>query len=103
MNAIACQQLSLTVGIELLNRVATHCGPAIASSGAEQHAFPRAEDLLRVKAPTFRRLGFSYSKAHSLLALSRDIAAGRFKPEEVQSLDSSAAVERLMELRGVGR
>ena len=28
VNAIACQQLSLTVGIELLNRLARRCSPA---------------------------------------------------------------------------
>jgi DNA-3-methyladenine glycosylase II len=102
-NAIACQQLSLTVGIELLNRVALHCGPTLPFGTREQHAFPRAEDLLRVKAPTFRHLGFSYSKAHSLLALSREIIAGGFHPEQVQSLSNRSAVDRLMELRGVGR
>ncbi len=103
VNAIACQQLSLTVGIELLDRVATHCGLAISSGSVGQHAFPRPEDLLKVKAPTFRRLGFSYSKAHSLLALSRQIVAGRFDPEELQSLDSPSAIDRVMEQHGVGR
>jgi DNA-3-methyladenine glycosylase II len=103
VNAIACQQLSLTVGIELLNRVALHCGPDISLGTVERHAFPRAEDLLRVKAPTFRHLGFSYSKAHSLLSLAREVVAGSFGPEEVQTLDNTSAVERLMELRGVGR
>lgn len=103
VNAIACQQLSLTVGIELLNRVATQCGPLISSASAEQHAFPRAEDLLRLKAPTFRRLGFSYSKAHSLLALSREIVAGQYDPEQLQALGNESAVEQLLGLRGVGR
>lgn len=103
VNAIACQQLSLTVGIELLNRVARQSGAVISSGGAEQHAFPRAEDLLRLKAPTFRRLGFSYSKAHSLLELSRQIVAGHFNPEQLQATDKELAVEQLMKLRGVGR
>ncbi len=103
VNAIACQQLSLTVGIELLNRVARQCGSVISSGNAEQHAFPRAEDLLRMKAQTFRHLGFSYSKAHSLRALSREILAGRFNPEQVVTLDNRSALEQLMELRGVGR
>lgn len=103
VNAIACQQLSLTVGIELLNRLATHCGPTISLAGAEEHAFPRAEDLLRVKAPTFRHLGFSYSKARSLLSLSREIAAGQFHPEQLHDLDNESSVEESLKLRGVGR
>jgi DNA-3-methyladenine glycosylase II len=103
VNAIACQQLSLTVGIELLNRLATHCGPTITSSGAVQHAFPGAEDLLRVKAPTFRHLGFSYSKARSLLSLARDTVEGQFYPEHLQDLDNESAVQESLTLRGVGR
>ena len=63
VNAIACQQLSLTVGIELLNRVARRCGPAIQSDDSTEHGFPRAKDLLRLKPEAFRELGFSYRKA----------------------------------------
>lgn len=103
VNAIACQQLSLTVGIELLNRQATHCGPTISPTGSVQHAFPSAEDLLRVKAPTFRHLGLSYSKARSLLSLSRDALNGQFQPEELQELNNESAVGESLKLRGVGR
>ncbi len=103
VNAIACQQLSLTVGIELLNRLATHCGPTISAAGAEQHAFPGAEDILSVKAPTFRHLGFSYSKARSLLSLAREMTAGRFHPEQLEHLDNESAVQESFKLRGVGR
>lgn len=103
VNAIACQQLSLTVGIELLNRLATHCGPTISPARSVQHAFPSAEDLLRVKAPTFRHLGFSYSKARSLLSLSRDTLKGRFHPEKLQELNNESAVQQSLTLRGVGR
>ncbi|MGE5109543.1 MAG: DNA-3-methyladenine glycosylase family protein [Acidobacteriaceae bacterium] len=103
VNAISCQQLSLTVGIELLNRIAVQCGPALSFEDNQQHAFPRPEDLLRTKAPTFRRLGFSYSKAKFLLTLSREIVAGHFVPEQLQHRDNGIAVEHLTHLHGVGR
>ncbi len=103
VNAIACQQLSLTVGIVVLNRIAAQCGPALPATNYSQHAFPRPEDLLRTKAPTFRRLGFSYSKANYLRLLSREIVAGNFVPEQLHHTDNGTAVERLMNLRGVGR
>lgn len=103
VNAIACQQLSLTVGIELLNRIATKCGPSISIEGIEQHAFPRAEDVLQLRAPTFRRLGFSYSKAHFFLALSREIVGGDFNAAQIEALGNESAVEELQKLRGVGR
>lgn len=103
MNAITCQQLSLTVEIELLNRIAVQCGPALSPADYQQHAFPRPEDLLRTKAPTFRRLGFSYGKARFLLTLPREIVARHFVPEQLQHRDNGIAVEHLMHLRGVGR
>jgi len=103
VNAIACQQLSLTVGIELLNRMVGQCGPTLSLADYQQHAFPRPQDLLRTKASTFRRLGFSYSKARFLLTLSREIVSGHFVPEQLQDQENGTAVEHLMQLDGVGR
>lgn len=103
VNAVACQQLSLTVGIELLNRLARQCGPVFGSGDFAHCAFPQAKDLLRLRPQTFRRLGFSYSKAHSLLELSHAIVAGQFSPERLHALDNQSAIECLMKLRGVGR
>lgn len=45
VNAIACQQLSLTVGILILNRLSAACGR---TAGPGNHAFPRPSDLLRM-------------------------------------------------------
>jgi len=103
VNAIACQQLSLTVGIELLNRLAIQCSPAIRTDGATQFAFPRPEDLVRLTPQKFRQLGFSYSKARSLLDLSRSLVAGNIDLEELDAADDAQAIETLMKLRGVGR
>ena len=48
INAIACQQLTLTVGVHLLNRLASACGAAFGEGDATVHAFPRPEDLVRL-------------------------------------------------------
>ena len=103
VNAFACQQLSLTVGIELLDRLARQCGPAIADLGTHRYGFPRPVDLIRVKPPTFRKLGFSYGKAKSILTLSRSIAAGEQDLRLLEIMNESEAVDQLMQLRGVGR
>ena len=42
VNGITCQQLSLTVGLSFLNRLAERCGLEF---GLGMHAFPRPEDL----------------------------------------------------------
>lgn len=103
VNATACQQLSLTVGIELLNRIAARCGPSIVVADGKHYAFPRPDDILRSRAPAFRRLGFSYSKAHSLLDLSQKIVLAEFNPEQLVRWDNASVVEMLQTLRGVGR
>ncbi len=99
VNAVACQQLSLTVGIELLNRLALES--SFKDTG--QPAFPGPEDLVRLRAHRLRHLGFSYSKARSLLQLSRGILAEAIDLKHLEPLDNQSAVTQLMELRGVGR
>lgn len=101
VNAVACQQLSLTVGIELLNRVALECAPT--SRDTSQPAFPGPEHLVRLRANRLRHLGFSYSKARSLLQLSRGILAGKINLKNLELPDNQSAVRQLTELRGVGR
>ncbi len=103
VNAIACQQLSLTVGIGLLNRLAELCGPDLSCDGTVQHAFPRSADLLGLSPDSLRALGFSFAKARSLLELSRTSADGQLGPGKLQKLDNEEVLGRLLCLRGVGR
>ncbi len=103
VNAFACQQLSLTVGIELLDRLARQCGPSFADAGAPGYGFPRPTDLVRVKPPTFRKLGFSYGKAKSILTLSRSIATGDQGLRSLETMNENEAIGQLTQLRGVGR
>lgn len=100
INAIACQQLSLTVGIWLLNRMAEHFGLALENA---HYAFPRPRDLLRADPDTLRVLGFSYAKARNAINLSQMVAAKQVDPEKLEKLSDEAALELLLSLRGVGR
>ena len=100
INAIACQQLSLTVGIWLLNRMAEHFGLALENA---HYAFPRPRDLLRADPDTLRVLGFSYAKARNAINLSQMVAAKQVDPEKLERLSDEAALELLLSLRGVGR
>jgi DNA-3-methyladenine glycosylase II len=103
VNAIACQQLSLTVGIELLNRTSRECGPAGAFEGATQFGFPGPQDLLRLGPHKLRHLGFSYRKAQSLLELSRQTSSAKIHAGNLALLNNENAINLLSELRGVGR
>jgi len=103
VNAIACQQVTLTLGIRLLNRLAENYGPAFSASAGVVHAFPRPGDLAGLSPPDLRRLGFSRQKGQAMIDLARSIVAGRLDLEELAELPDDEAAERLRALRGVGR
>ena len=103
VNGIACQQLSLTVGIMLLNRLAAACGLAVERRDGVRYAFPGPEDLAVAAPEAVRSLGFSAAKTRALIGPALEIAERRLDLESFTSLGNGQAVSRLMELSGVGR
>lgn len=102
VNAVACQQLTLTFGIELLNRLAATFGrPAPGAPGA--HAFPEARDLAGLDPDALRTLGFSRQKSVALVALADHLERGTLRVEEIARLDDDDATVALRALRGIGR
>jgi len=101
VNAIACQQLSLTVGVTLLSRLAAAHGAA--AEGSARPAFPTPERLAPLAPEQLRPLGFSGAKARSIVALAEAIAGGDLDLEALAAADDEAAVAALMDLRGIGR
>jgi DNA-3-methyladenine glycosylase II len=101
VNAIACQQLTLTVGIRLLNRLAEAYGTA--PSEGTSRAFPLPTQLAGLTPETLKPLGFSGAKARSIVELATAISAGTFDPAVIVRLGHGDALAALMRLRGVGR
>ena len=101
VNAIACQQLTLTFGIRLLNRLVEAHGTTAA--GQLLHAFPAPSRLARLAPETLMPLGFSRAKARSIVELAAGISAGTFAPTAIETLDDREAIQALLRLRGVGR
>jgi DNA-3-methyladenine glycosylase II len=103
-NAIACQQLTLTVGIVLLNRLAESFGPiGTTPSGADVHAFPDAADLISGTPAGLRKLGLSTRKAEYLLELARGVADGSVDLAALSNFGDDTVSASLQELRGIGR
>jgi DNA-3-methyladenine glycosylase II len=105
-NAIACQQVTLTVGIRVLNRLIASYGAAVPTGDpteATVHAFPRPDDVAGLQPDELRRIGFSQQKGRALIELAGAIVAGRFDPTRLTELSDREAVEHLCALRGVGR
>jgi DNA-3-methyladenine glycosylase II len=103
VNAFACQQLSLEVGLELINRLAAVCGARAGTRSDVRFAFPTAQDLWRLSPEKYRAIGFSRQKAHALLSFARAVTRGELALETLAHEDDAVIRERLLELRGVGR
>jgi DNA-3-methyladenine glycosylase II len=77
-NSFACQQLSLIVGIVLLNRLAMRCGLPFEKGGATVYTFPQPERVARLHPGTFRKMGFSRRKGRALAELSQGGLSGNW-------------------------
>ena len=103
VNAFACQQLSLVVGLELLNRLAAVCDVRRGVGERAQYAFPAARDVARVAPAKYHAIGFSRQKVRALLTLARGIERGEVDVERLAQDGDQEAAARLRELSGVGR
>ena len=103
VNAIACQQLTLTVGIGLLNRLADRYGRAtIGPALTVPCAFPDPGDLATADPDAVRKLGLSTAKARAVVGLAKRIAEGSLDLEKLADVDDAAACAAIQGLRGLG-
>jgi DNA-3-methyladenine glycosylase II len=103
-NAVACQLVSLSAGMHVLNRVSEAYGAAADFDGGAMRSFARPARLVRASEDDLRALGLSRSKGCYLIDLAR--AALNARDPDFASLgalnDADAAV-RMCAMRGVGR
>ena len=100
VNAVACQQLSLDVGIHLLSRLARRFGPAVSANG---YGFPEPDRLAAADPAELRALGFSTAKARTITAVAGQVAAGALDLEALRDADDDRAMSTLLGLPGIGR
>jgi DNA-3-methyladenine glycosylase II len=103
MNGFACQQLSLIVGLELLNRLAALCNVRRGRGTHAAYAFPAPHDVARLPPASYQAIGFSRQKVRALLTLARGIDRHDTDVEGLEQSDDDAVRARLLALRGVGR
>lgn len=102
VNAVACQQLSLDVGIHLINRLARRFGTA-SGIGTAPPIFPTPEQLAAADPVELRELGFSRAKARTLVSLGQRVMSGEVDLAALEALDDQAARDLLLALPGIGR
>jgi DNA-3-methyladenine glycosylase II len=98
VNAVACQQLSLSAGLTVLSRLAAAAGASVHTL----HAFPTPSNVLSVSRPVLRSCGFSKRKAETILELADAAVAGELEREGLERLDDAAVIESLVRRRGIG-
>ena len=103
VNAIACQQVTLDLGILLLNRLAERFGASITDRGIPQYAFPLAGALSDASVESIKELGFSRHKARAIKELAQGVADGTLNLGRLEGLADEDAVEFLSSIRGIGR
>ncbi len=102
VNGFACQQLSLEVGLELLNRLATASGPTFGEGSSMSYAFPSPADLLGLPVDAYRTIGFSHQKTKAIRQLAAAATRG-LALDSLAALEDAAVREHLLALHGVGR
>ena len=103
ITAIASQQVTQTVGVLLLNRLAVNYGASVHEGDVAMYAFPRPEDLAMLYPSQLRRLGFSLKKGRAIIEMAKSITMDGLNLEGLAELPDEEAIECLCNLRGVGR
>jgi DNA-3-methyladenine glycosylase II len=102
VNAVACQQLSLDIGIHLLDRLADVYGPTVAVRGVTA-GFPGPERLAAAEPAHLWRLGFSRAKARTIVEVARRAASGTLDLDALPRTDVAMLTAALVSLPGIGR
>jgi DNA-3-methyladenine glycosylase II len=103
INAFACQQLSLSVGITLLNRLSETYGASFGDDFDSPHAFPTPEDLASAEPAMLRKLGFSRNKGQAIITLARSVLDKKIDLKGLELMNDQEAVDSLQQIAGVGR
>jgi DNA-3-methyladenine glycosylase II len=102
LNAISCQQVSLAVGLILLNRLARKYGRMSPETNS-LYALPTPKDLATLKPNSLRKLGFSWQKSQYVIGLAKLIVDREVKLERLSDMTDDDALDYLQKIPGVGR
>ncbi len=102
VRAILGQQITVKGATTLAGRFASAYGePVVTPHAMLTHLTPRAERVAGVEASELAVLGMTGARAQCIVDLARAVASGTLKLEA--GADSSATMERLVAIRGIGR
>ena len=103
LNAFACQQITLDVGMLLLNRLTETYGIKCADGQTVCSAFPRPEEVATASIESLRTLGFSRQKAQAMLELATMLTQEQQDLSLLECMNNEEVRTSVASLRGVGR
>ena len=103
LNAFACQQVSLDVGILLLNRLTATYGIPFEDGQTTFSAFPEPEAVATASVERIRTLGFSSQKARAITELAAALVSHQRDLSRLEAMNNEEAMMALSSIRGVGR
>ncbi|HVS75669.1 MAG TPA: AlkA N-terminal domain-containing protein [Steroidobacteraceae bacterium] len=101
-NVIPFQQVSLEAGMAVVAHLVRRFGEDFVVDGRRHHLFPSAQTLATAHERSLRACGMSTHKSRALSAIAKAIAAGDLSAQALATLPSREAMERLMQLSGIG-
>ena len=103
LNAFACQQVSLDVGIMLLNRLTATYGLKFDDGQAVFSAFPEPAAFANASVEHIRALGFSHQKARAITELATALVKNQRDFSLLEAMNDEEVKTSLSSIRGVGR
>lgn len=101
-SVIPFQQLSIEAGLSILGKIVERFAEHLTFQGRRYFAFPRADAIAAAPVGELQACGLSLKKAQTLQGIARAIESGALTEHSLVRMDSREALERLVELPGIG-
>lgn len=101
--AVLSQQVNLTFAYSIKRELVETFGAQWKTEGKTYYAFPRPERFAEEKPESLLRFRLSNAKAATLVRLGEAFASKALTEEELAALPDEEVVERLIQIKGIGR
>jgi DNA-3-methyladenine glycosylase II len=101
--AVLSQQVNLTFAYSIKKELVETFGEKSSVNGETYYAFPPPEQFAEEKEENLLRFRLSRAKAGTLIRLGQAFTSSALKEEELARLPDEEVVERLIQVKGIGR
>ena len=101
--AVLSQQVNLTFAYSIKKELVETFGEQRQINGDRYHAFPSPARFAEQKEEDLLRFRLSRAKAGTLVRLGQAFASGAITDQDLTSLSDNEVVERLTQIKGIGR